>query len=115
MTVYKLQEKQYVFYEGDDITSIYFKQSGSCGFVLPKHNNLKYINIDDGMHFGIIDIIASLLENEMVLAEVIDDWITRKEILKRQFTVMADKETSLLTLSVQNLDRMKFEFLETYE
>ena len=54
MTVYKLQEKQYVFYEGDDITSIYFKQSGSCGFVLPKHNNLKYINIDDGMHFGIM-------------------------------------------------------------
>ena len=79
-----------VYYEGDDITSIYFMKGGSCGFVLPKHNNFKYININPGMHFGIIDIIASLLENDMVYADVIDDWITRKTLLKRQFTIIAD-------------------------
>ena len=67
------------------------------------------------MHFGIIDIISCLIEKEMHIAEIIDNWISRKDCLKRQFSVRADEDTSLMTLSVKNLDKMKFEFLETYQ
>ena len=35
------------------------------------------------MHFGIIDIIASLIEKNMNIEEIIDNWISRKDLLKR--------------------------------
>jgi len=92
-------------------------QRGSCGFALPKHQNLKYININIGMHFGIIDIVASLRENEKItsVSEIVENWMSRKEKLKRHFTIVADDETHLLTLSTENLNRMKFDFLDNYE
>mmetsp|Transcript_17553 Transcript_17553/g.27070 ORF Transcript_17553/g.27070 Transcript_17553/m.27070 type:complete len:100 (+) Transcript_17553:2958-3257(+) len=44
-----------------------------------------------------------------------DDWISHKDILKRQFTVMALRESEVLYLTIQDLYRMKNEFLEAYE
>ena len=68
-------------------------QNGSCGFVLPQYHNLKYVDIDIGMHFGIIDIISSLIERDMKIEEIIEDWYTRKDLLKRNFTVVTDSDT----------------------
>ena len=90
-------------------------QDGSCGFVLPKHQNLKYIDIDNGMHFGVIDIIASLINEDDCLSEILDNWISKKEKLKRHFTILSDGSSHLLTLSIESLNRMKFDFLDTYE
>ena len=36
-------------------------------------------------------------------------------IIKRQFTVMADQESELMMLSITDLNRMKNEFLEYYD
>jgi hypothetical protein len=33
----------YIFFEGDDVTSIFFLTKGKSGFVLPKYNNTPYI------------------------------------------------------------------------
>jgi len=79
--------------EGKDIGNIYFMQSGSCGFVLSQYNNLKYVDIDPGMHFGLTDVISSLIEKDMQISEIIENWISRKDILRRQFTVVADDDT----------------------
>jgi len=79
--------------EGKTIGNIYFMQAGSCGFVLSQYNNLKYVDIDAGMHFGLIDIISSLIEYDLQISEIIDNWISRNDILKRQFTVVADEDT----------------------
>ena len=54
-------EGQYIFHDGDELTCIFFLISGEAGFVLPQYNNLAYISISEGCHFGIIDIFASLL------------------------------------------------------
>ena len=62
------------------------------------------------MRFGIIDIISSLIEKDIELDEIIEDWMSKKDILKRHFTVIADEETCLLTLSAENLNSMKYEF-----
>ena len=58
---YLASEKEYVYFEGDEISCIYFLKKGECGFVLPRHNDSKYIDIDVGQEFGIHDIIASIL------------------------------------------------------
>ena len=42
------------------------------------------------------------------------EWIQIKERLKRQFTVRADMSSTLLTLSINDINRMQREFLEAY-
>ena len=55
-------------------------KNGECGLVLPRHANIKYIEIMPGNFFGIIDIVGSMLSAE---ADEFDNWITYKEKLKR--------------------------------
>lgn len=108
-------DTQYIYLDEDDISHIYFVKSGNCGFVLPKHANAKYIDINVGAHFGIIDIVASVLKHKDGL-EMLNDWVSHREILKRQFTCAAgNKHCELLQLSIFDLTRMKNEFLEAHE
>ena len=50
----------------------YFLLSGLASFVLPSYNNLSYIKIDIGEHFGIIDIIGSANSSQFDLKNWID-------------------------------------------
>ena len=53
-------EDSYVFFEGDKMFNIYFFKDGEAGFVLPKHRNLKFIDIYKGAFFGVVDICGSM-------------------------------------------------------
>jgi len=55
---------EHLYFEGDEINSVYFIKKGEVGFVLPKHNNVKYININEGIEFGMIDICGCAVEND---------------------------------------------------
>jgi CRP-like cAMP-binding protein len=100
-------ESNYIFFEGDDVPQIYFLMDGECGFVLPKHDNIKYINVTVGNHFGLIDIVGSILSNP---DQDLDHWILYKDTLKRQFTMMSQTKCELLTLSIDHLNKMQHEF-----
>jgi len=104
-------ENQYIFFEGDDITNIYFLVKGKAGFVLPKYQNTTFIEIGVGSHFGLIDIVGSILQAQFDL----ESWILHKDVLQRQFTVMSLKDSEVMCLTVQDLNRMKQEFLEVYQ
>lgn len=52
--------EEYVHFEGDDITDIYFLKKGGCGYVLPKYENIMYVKITQGYSFGFIDIIHNI-------------------------------------------------------
>lgn len=80
--------------------------------VLPKHNNTRYIDYKIGDTFGVVDIIGSTLTQEEM---ELDEWFLRKDLLKRQFTVMASTYTELMSLSVQDLYRVQLEFQEYYD
>lgn len=68
----KLKE-QFVFFEGDDITCIYFMVHGDAGFVLPRHQNLMYIRLNTGLYFGLSCIVGSFLDNDDF---DINDWLS---------------------------------------
>jgi hypothetical protein len=68
-----------VFFEGDDVTSVFFLTRGKAGFVLPKYKNTVYIEIPLGAHFGIIDIVGSILHARLDL----DNWMSHKDVLQR--------------------------------
>lgn len=114
LKIYRAAEKQHIFFEGDDISSIYFQKSGSCAFVLPNHMNAKFIDIPVGSYFGFIDIIGSILNKEGGMMKI-NEWILYKDQMRRQFTVMADQCSELLSFSIVDLNRMKTEFLDAYE
>ena len=65
--------------------------------VLPKHENTRYVNYKVGNTFGVVDIIGSTLCQENM---ELDEWFLRKDLLKRQFTVMSSTYTELMSLSV---------------
>jgi len=53
--------------------------SGQSGFVLPSFNCCAYIQIEEGDHIGVMDIIGSTqIENVEVT-----DWYDKKQMLKR--------------------------------
>jgi CRP-like cAMP-binding protein len=105
---YYLESNEYLYFEGDEIHSIYFLKVGNCGFVLPKFDNTKYVNVKLGNNFGIEDIVGSIIKNEDVTQE---DWMCHKDKLLRQFTVLGeDKRQTYLALSISDLNRMQLEF-----
>lgn len=127
---------EYIFYEGDEIQNIYFLRSSNCYYVLPKYSNAKYIRITKGTYFGIIDIIAGCFEEAEEDEEIdqseslisLDQVSERSQglsklekwfnlILKRKFTVLSNESEpiQLLTLSKQDLIRMKLEFGDCYD
>ena len=53
-----------IYYKGDVVTKIYLLKSGTCNYVLPMYASTPYITVVDHTCFGLIDIIAQLLEDE---------------------------------------------------
>jgi len=80
---YLSMESSYVYFEGEKILNIYFFKGGEAGFVLPKHRNLKFIDINKGECFGVVDICASMTKTENY-----DKFEFNKDLnLKRVFTI----------------------------
>lgn len=46
--------------ENEKIDSIFFFINGKSSFVLPRYNNIEFVNITGGSCFGTIDIIGSM-------------------------------------------------------
>ena len=61
LKVYYVAGNEHVYYEGDEVSCIYFHKDGDCGYALPNFQNTKYIDIPIGAYFGVIDIIGSIL------------------------------------------------------
>jgi hypothetical protein len=96
------EEQEYIFFEGDDVGGLFFLTKGECNFVLPKHNNLKYLKVEEGLSFGLVDIIGSTLQNGLAL----DEWFNRKDLMKRQFSNQANRYVEVMNLTLQDLRRI---------
>ena len=67
-------KQQYIFYEDDDVSCIYFFKKGKAGYVLPRHRNMLYLNLNKGNHFGVSCIVASFLDKDKLSFDI-DNWI----------------------------------------
>lgn len=79
-----------IFHENDQVHEIFFLLSGEVYFVLSaKLEKFKYIEIDTGEHFGLIDIFSSLIFHDLVEINnwQFDNWIRHADKLTRQFNV----------------------------
>ena len=90
-------------------------KAGACAFVLPKYDNARYINITLGYHFGMEDLVNSVINHDDIKQ---NDWISHKEYLNRSFTVVGDEnqgKSTIMHLDIQELYRMQVEFSDVYE
>lgn len=55
-------------------------QNGNAGYVLPKHDNLMYIKLNTGLHFGVSCIVGSFMDQDDF---DIENWIFFRDKLKR--------------------------------
>ena len=90
-------EEEFIFFEGDDIGCIFFLSKGNTSYVLPKHNNQRYVTISEGESFGVVDIIGSAYKEDKL---EINNWFSRKDLMQRQFSMMSDTYTEIMSLSV---------------
>ena len=89
---------------------MYFLVKGACGYVLPRYENKVYLQIQEGKHFGHVELAADkrLLEEDVALAIVRRSQISNDYI--RRFTVQAFYLTDILALSISDVFNMKLEF-----
>ena len=93
------------------INEIYFLTSGSAGFVLPLVKNVAYIEVNQGDFFGEIDLVFAAQDKVMSIDEMIEYLSIQNDFnLQRVFTVQAIEDCTLLSLSMQNLQRMQKQF-----
>lgn len=129
-------QDEIIYYEGDDLNSVYFLRSGLCQYVLPKYAQTAFVEINDHTCFGLADFLVALLNKygkgfsefdimsllEPALNESEDDEDNEKmswlfEVgLKRSFTVRcADERCSeLFAIDKQALFKMKMEFRDEF-
>lgn len=80
-------------------------------------HSFKYIEINPGCDFGIIDIIGSILDIEKTsdMLYVFNNWMNFKDQLQRQFNVTTDTGAKMLTLPIQEVWNMRTDFNEEYQ
>jgi hypothetical protein len=81
--------EQYIYYETDIIEEIYFLARGNAGFVLPFKQNIVYIEVEVGNHFGEIDFVLASAQNQMNVHQMMERLSVQHFTLTRQFTVQA--------------------------
>lgn len=98
-----------MYQESDQIEEIYFVVKGSAGYVIPFKGNIVYVYIISGDCFGEIDIFNSALQCDISLDELVENFKVTT-LLVRHFTVQSLKDSVLLSLSLEGLERMYQQF-----
>lgn len=84
--------------------------TGKAGYVLPRFNNKVYLEINQGDHFGHVDLgfdpdyFKTSKKNGKIKKKA------KKGPAIRKFTVQAQENCDLLTLTLEDLDKMNVEF-----
>ena len=67
-------------------------------------------SIEEGDHFGIIDIVATIYRTSINMT----DWFKRKSQIRRVSTVLSVTDSEVLHLHYEDLKRMEDEYMEEY-
>ena len=92
-------------------TVVFFLVKGVAGYVLPRYDNTVYIRIEEGDHFGHVDLVL----DQHILMEQFNIKMKQEKNLTRRFTVQALINCELLLLMIEDIDKMKIEFPEKFE
>ena len=102
-----------MFYFHPSFNIVYFLTKGKAGYVLLKYSTKVYIEILHGDLFGHVDLALNkaFFKNQKNFKKVLNK---NKDDMRRNFSVRAIETCDLLTLSVDDLEKMMFEFPDVY-
>lgn len=104
---------QFFYYESEFLNQIFFLTNGKAAFVLPRYQNVQYIKIRKGNHFGVMDIIGSIRDHDPD-AEITSCWFKLRTHLTRQFSVLSVGDSQVLSLQIDDLYRMEQEYFDQF-
>lgn len=107
-----IEKEQYVYQEGDQINHFFFLMKGDVCYVLPRLLNKKYLRVDLGDKFGLIDIVE---QQENFLDCDLDELFAKSSKMHRCTTLQAQEETLLMKMDVKTLIKMKNMFPKEFE
>ena len=102
-----------IYSEDEEITSTLILTKGEASFVLPQFEKTEYIKITSGNYFGVECIVGSMIKANNGL-ENLSTWLNNKSVLKHQFSVAAQTNCELFALQINDLYKIKNEFIEVY-
>ncbi len=89
---------------------MFFLVKGACGYVLPRYENKVYLHIQEGKHFGHVELAAdkSLMDEDGAFSIMRRSQVSFDLI--RRFTVQAFFLSDVLALAIKDVVNMKLEF-----
>ncbi len=86
---------------------------GKAGYVLPKYPSQVYIEIEQGELFGHVDLAynKAFFKYQKNFKKALNK---NKDDMRRNFTVRAQDSCDILTLSMDDLEKMMLEFPDVY-
>ena len=94
LSLRKYSQDQYIMREGEEANEIYFILKGQVEYVLPKYNDIPYMIVPKGQHFGELDVLIP------------------KKNAKRYFSAKAKEDVEVLVLTKTDLLRVAEKFKE---
>ena len=136
-------DEAFIQVEQDKLTHISFLREGKASYVLPNYKNAEYLKIDEGEHFGVMDIVFRVREEQHKIAERKQRKAERRQARETGYPADGDSSTSedevrdidvdvlaqrlyckfsiqaksrclLLQMEKSNLIKMKIEFPEVF-
>ena len=93
---------------------VYFIAKGEAAYVLPRFDNKAFMELKTGEHFGHVDLAE---DTDFISTSSIEYKVNafNRYHHVRRFTVQAFGSLELLTLSINEVIKMKFEFPKMFE
>jgi hypothetical protein len=92
---------------------VFFLIKGKAAYVLAKYSDYVYLDINEGDFFGHVDMAnsKSYMKAQKSVKKTI---IKKKEDFVRHFTTKAIENCDMMTLSMDDLEKMKLEYHDVF-
>ena len=90
---------------------MYFLVKGLAAYVLPRFDNKPFKVINKGDSFGHIDFA---IQEDMINFDLSKNKRIKRKNIIRRFTVMGMENCELLIISMDDLEKMRLEFPDTF-
>jgi hypothetical protein len=99
--------------QGGDSFIVFFLIKGKAAYVLPKYSDYVYLEICEGDFFGHVDMAnsKSFMKAQKSVKRTV---MKKKDDFVRHFTTKAIDNCDMMTLSMDDLEKMKLEYPDVF-
>jgi CRP-like cAMP-binding protein len=109
-----VQEMKVICRAKEEVLDMYFLVSGKAAYIIEKYKK-PYIDIECGSHFGHVELFGRRALQDNLEIQRSTTSTAKKHKNDRVFTIQAQTNCDMLSLSIKDLDRMRDDFADIYQ